>query len=100
MSAAVAVAMTRAYDRRVNGPTADDWTAAQGARTAHEAAAAAAKAAQDAWYDTVRRLKAKGASRAEIAVRLNLTESVVKWIVEDKAGTRRARRRARRDDPQ
>ncbi|MEU4228274.1 hypothetical protein AB0F17_28605 [Nonomuraea sp. NPDC026600] len=84
----------------MDGPTADDWTAAAGALTAHEQAAAAAKAAQDAWYETVRALKRKGASRSEIADRLGLTDSVVKWIVEDKAGTRLARRRARRGDPQ
>lgn len=94
----MAAGFPRPYDRRVNGPTADDWTAAEGARDAHEQAAAAAKAAQETWYETVRALKRKGASRPEIAERLGLTKSVVKWIVEDKAGTRLARRRARRKD--
>lgn len=55
------------------------------------------QAAQSAAYTAVRRLKRAGATREHIRERTGLTASLIKWIVEDHASARRARRRQRSD---
>lgn len=90
----------RAYARRVTSrpkPTPEQWRAARAAVAAHDRAKDKAQQAQDAMYAAIRVLKTAGATKPEIAEGLDVGEDHVKWIVEDKATKRRARRQAEAD---
>ncbi|MEV0829733.1 hypothetical protein [Nonomuraea rubra] len=85
-------------------PAADDGAAEAEQRAAaavdaraavdlHELVKSTREKAQGAMYAGVRRLQRAGMSRDDMRTETGLTKSLIKWIVEDHAAARRARRR-------